>query len=313
MTLWLYHKIDSVFKRDPETKHRTFLVGQWSRPEFGYLADLAWDGTEKVDGTNVRIHLTDGAFYVGGRTERADLPKPLTASLDEVGERALAELPSGLTLYGEGYGAKIQKGGGDYRQDQGFILFDVMTSDGMFLQRADVEDIAGKIGVPVTPVLFRGSLWDAIADLEDPAVAPWSKVAEQPIPVEGYVLRPQVELRNRQGQRVITKLKVRDFRAARDEIEDVAQQRDLWKSEYDRVTAEVERLRGMLGEDRKALVAHIEGARAEVDRLNAVNHGLTAEVETLRERNNELHARTWEAEEVASELRAVRGEIERNR
>ena len=34
-------------------------------------------------------------------------------------------------MYGEGYGAKIQKGGGNYRQDQDFVLFDVLllTSD----------------------------------------------------------------------------------------------------------------------------------------------------------------------------------------
>ena len=50
-----YHKIQSLFLRDPATQHRTFLHGQWSMPEFEYLADLEWTFTEKVDGTNIRV------------------------------------------------------------------------------------------------------------------------------------------------------------------------------------------------------------------------------------------------------------------
>lgn len=34
-----YPKIDSVFMRDPETRHKTFIMGAFARPEFEYLAD----------------------------------------------------------------------------------------------------------------------------------------------------------------------------------------------------------------------------------------------------------------------------------
>ena len=47
-----YHKIQTVFKRDPETNHRTLLEGQYSMPEFEYLANNQWVFTEKIDGTN---------------------------------------------------------------------------------------------------------------------------------------------------------------------------------------------------------------------------------------------------------------------
>lgn len=50
-----YHKIQSVYMRDPATKHRTFLIGEWAVPAFGYLANNLWQWTEKIDGTNVRV------------------------------------------------------------------------------------------------------------------------------------------------------------------------------------------------------------------------------------------------------------------
>ncbi len=34
-----YHKIQSVFKRDAKNNHKTFLLGEYSRPEFEYLKD----------------------------------------------------------------------------------------------------------------------------------------------------------------------------------------------------------------------------------------------------------------------------------
>ncbi|KKL53664.1 hypothetical protein LCGC14_2273140, partial [marine sediment metagenome] len=52
--------------------------------------------------------------------------------------------PYPITLYGEGYGARIQKGGGDYRKggDVSFRLFDVLIGE-TWLRRVDVEDVAG--------------------------------------------------------------------------------------------------------------------------------------------------------------------------
>ncbi len=67
----LYPKIQSMFKRDPANNHRTFLDGEWADPAFGYLADLTWTATEKVDGTNMRLHIgTEGGYTIGGRVLR---------------------------------------------------------------------------------------------------------------------------------------------------------------------------------------------------------------------------------------------------
>ena len=207
----LYHKIQSVFKRDPENNHKTFLIGQWSEDSFRYLADNVWVATEKIDGTNTRIHISadpeaDG-FYIGGRTERADLHPDLASHLHEIGQRA--DHLAGLTLYGEGYGAGIQKGGGNYRPDKGFILFDVLAVESnMWLQREDVRDIAKQLDIPYAQTAWIGTLNDAVKWFADGRAVPSAELDGE---AEGWVLRPEVELRDRRGNRVITKLKVRDF------------------------------------------------------------------------------------------------------
>jgi hypothetical protein len=50
-----YHKIQTVFKRDPSNNYKTLLEGEFAIPEFGYLQDNEWVFTEKVDGTNIRV------------------------------------------------------------------------------------------------------------------------------------------------------------------------------------------------------------------------------------------------------------------
>lgn len=209
----LYHKIDSVYLRDPDNKFKTFLAGKYARPEFDYLADLKWIWTEKVDGTNIRIHIEGepdlGAFSIGGRTERSEIHPKLYEQLSDIGGRATGLVLGGLTLFGEGYGAGIQKGG-VYRPDMGFILFDVaVTSTGLFLDRENVADIARKLGVPVVPVIGLGSLPQAVSNVWERSIE--SALADDPSRIEGLVMRPATEVRDRLGHRIITKVKIKDF------------------------------------------------------------------------------------------------------
>lgn len=37
-----YHKIQTVFKRNPATNYKTLLMYEWSKPEFEYLAKNQW-------------------------------------------------------------------------------------------------------------------------------------------------------------------------------------------------------------------------------------------------------------------------------
>jgi len=54
-----YHKISTVFKRDPENNFKTLLFGEFATPELEYLQDNMWVFTEKVDGTNKVEEITD--------------------------------------------------------------------------------------------------------------------------------------------------------------------------------------------------------------------------------------------------------------
>jgi hypothetical protein len=70
-----YHKINSLYKRSPDGKK--MLFGEYSQPEFEYLADNIWVFTEKVDGTNIRV-MWDGTYLrFGGKTDNAQIPAKL--------------------------------------------------------------------------------------------------------------------------------------------------------------------------------------------------------------------------------------------
>lgn len=204
-----YHKIQTLFKRDMENNGKKLIEGQWTLPEFEFLACNTWVFTEKVDGTNIRIMFKSGEVTFGGKTEAAQIPAQLITRLNErflpLATKMNEVFGCDACLYGEGYGAKIQKAGASYRADQDFVLFDVKVGD-WWLQRQDVEDIASKLGIDVVPIIGGGSLHDAVAWAKDGITSNWG-----PFQAEGIVARPKVELKTRNGQRIITKIKCKDF------------------------------------------------------------------------------------------------------
>lgn len=207
-----YHKIQSIFKRDMTSKRKTLIEGAWTLPEFEYLAGNVWTFTEKVDGTNIRVIFKDGAIAFGGRTEDAQIPAQLVGRLNERFLPLAARLgevfaDGAAVLYGEGYGAKIQKDGGNYRADQDFVLFDVRVGQ-WWLQRADVHDVAQKLGLDVVPVIGEGTLHDAVAWAKRGIRSTWGDFE-----AEGIVARPKTELNTRSGHRLVAKIKCRDFAA----------------------------------------------------------------------------------------------------
>ena len=203
-----YHKIQTVFKRDPETRHKTLIEGDYSIPEFKFLKDNEWVFTEKVDGTNIRIMIND-AITFGGKTDNAQIPSFLLNWLNEKflsqKDFMLRNFPGGTCLYGEGYGAKIQKGGGNYRQDQSFVLFDVRIGE-WWLKRDDVHDVANKLKIESVPVIGYGTLTEMVEKTRNGFNSIWGDFL-----AEGIVARPKTELFSRNGNRIITKIKYKDF------------------------------------------------------------------------------------------------------
>lgn len=205
-----YHKIETLFERAMDGSKK-LILGQWRNPTVEFLKDNIWHFTEKIDGTNIRVHWDGHKVTFGGRTERAQIPAKLVTFLndtfggeenEQVFEQKFGE--NTVTLYGEGYGAGIQKGG-LYRSDVSFILFDVQVGD-VWLTRESVEDIAAALGIDVVPCLGRGTLQDAVDFVR---TKPQSCIGTAPM--EGIVARPMVEVLDRMGRRVIVKIKVKDF------------------------------------------------------------------------------------------------------
>lgn len=205
-----YHKIQTIFKRDMSNKNKKLIEGDWTMPEFEYLANNIWTFTEKVDGTNIRVIFKDGKITFGGRTDDAQIPAQLVTRLNErflpLADKLVYLFWDGAVLYGEGYGAKIQKGGGNYRPDQDFVLFDVKCGE-WWLQRDDVLDVAINFGVDVVPIIGEGTLYSAVTHAKRGILSTWG-----PFQAEGIVARPKTELKTRSGHRLIAKIKCRDFR-----------------------------------------------------------------------------------------------------
>ena len=206
-----YHKIEAVFKRDEQTKK---VIEQYRNPTVEFLKDNIWQFTEKVDGTNIRVHWDGHKVEFGGRTDRAEIPKSLLEKLEElfggheneeIFEQKFGE--NEVILFGEGYGPKIQNGG-LYRDDVSFILFDVQVGD-LWLERKNVEDIAKTFNIDIVPIIFEDTLTKAIEYVK---TNPDSVIAKNGAKMEGLVGRPKVELLDRRGNRLIVKVKWEDMK-----------------------------------------------------------------------------------------------------
>lgn len=224
-----YRKIETLFNRNPDNM-RHVVLGELRDAAFG-LVDR-WLVTEKIHGVNARVIYENGVVRIGGKTDDASMPmflhdvlvekfsvtslSSVWPSLAEVGGPAIHPR---VVLYGEGYGPKIQKGGGNYRSDPGFRIFDVAVwgDDGhggewwWWLNWSNVEDVAAKLGVDTVPVLADAATTDeAIALVRQPSVVA-SVEGSANVEHEGIVCRTDPLLFTRRGERLIWKLKGRDL------------------------------------------------------------------------------------------------------
>ncbi len=209
-----YHKIQTVFLRSPETNFKQLMEGHWALPEFETLKDIPWTWTEKIDGTNIRIMWNGSEVRFGGKTDDAHIPTFLLNVLQqkftvEAMKRIFTDATE-VCLYGEGYGNKIQKDGNRYiALGTDFILFDVKVGN-FWLSRENVEDVANKLQIDIVPIIGTGSLLEAVDFVKRGYTSTISH--DKNHIAEGLIMKPKVDLFNRQGQRIIAKIKFRDFK-----------------------------------------------------------------------------------------------------
>ena len=207
-----YNKIETLWKRDMDGTKK-LLEGEFRNPTVEFLKDNIWQFTEKVDGTNIRVYWDGHTISFGGRTDRAQIPTQLldyllttfkTNEAEQIFEEKFGETP--VILFGEGYGPKIQKGGGLYRDTVSFILFDVYIS-GNYQSRETVEDVAKSFGIDVVPIILEGTIQEGVDFVK---THPDSTMGTAKM--EGLVGRPKVEMKDRCGKRIIVKIKWEDFK-----------------------------------------------------------------------------------------------------
>ena len=205
-----YEKIETLYVRDDKTKK--LVEGKFRNETVELLKDIDWEFTEKIDGTNIRIYWDGHKVSYYGRTDKAQIPSQLMNRLielfggdinEEMFEQKFGDMP--VMLIGEGYGAKIQKVGGDYRADNDFILFDVCIN-GNYQSRESVKEIANYFNIDIVPTIMIGRLQDGVDYVKS---KPKSKIGNADS--EGLVARPLKELKDRTGNRIIVKIKVKDF------------------------------------------------------------------------------------------------------
>jgi hypothetical protein len=205
-----YHKIKTVHLRDDKT-HK--LTDKFRDETVEYLKDNEWVFTEKIDGTNIRVCWNGIDVSLFGRSDNAQIPKPLTAKLNELfmgneNEQMFEQKfnEQSVILFGEGYGDKIQSGR-DYSPTQEFILFDVKINN-IYLDRDSVDNIANYFGISSVPIIDEcKTIEEAINYVK---TNPQSYLGTKNM--EGVVGTPKMRLLDLKGERVIVKIKNKDYK-----------------------------------------------------------------------------------------------------
>ena len=216
-----YPKINTLFKRD---EHNIIIPKQFTLEEFEYLKNLKWECTEKIDGTNIHVDLikigldTNPEMFIRGRTESAVIPNHLNNKLKELFNSDFLceyfsknkhDIPFNISIFGEGFGYKIQNGGNYIKDSVDFILFDI-NIDGIWLKRESLEQIAKDLNLKIVPLIGYMTIDEAIKYVDNGFK---STIAEnKDYDAEGLVLKTPCGLKDRMGNKIITKIKTKDFR-----------------------------------------------------------------------------------------------------
>lgn len=208
-----YHKIDSLYIRGKDKK---MIFGTFSNPLFEFLNNNVWEFTEKLNGTNIRINWNNFDINFSGKTNNSQIPSKLVdylikkfydkkkLFLDMFSEKK-------VEIFGEGIGCGISEpDGSKYNVTKtgtgvDFVIFDIKINDS-WLNREQIEDISVKFDVPFIPIFGYGNLSQLFNLVKNGFKSRFGDLI-----AEGIVARPKIELKDKDGKRIITKLKYKDF------------------------------------------------------------------------------------------------------
>ena len=218
-----YSKINTLYKRHTDGPLKNCIIpGDYSDAETELLKDLKWKWYEKIDGTNMSYYLhkngNDYDFEIHGKTPKAVIPPHLLKKMQTLltKEDLLAyftkdgEPPvDDIEIFGEGYGMKIQTGGNYIKDDVDFIVFDIKIGKWWLSQDA-VDVIAAALGLKRVPYVGEMTIGEAEEMVKKGFK---SAIAEnRDYDAEGLVGHAPMDLRKRNGERILVKIKTCDYR-----------------------------------------------------------------------------------------------------
>lgn len=219
-----YHHIDAPTKQDDEYgrehKKRKLIIphlfalgsnqdGIYRDPMVAFLADNDWEIRRKVDGENIRIRWDGEQALWNGKTNAFQCSLEFHEYMDNTFLEEIFEEKFGrdkeVIIFGEKMGPKTQ--GNELGLDKDEIIIYDVCIDGYWLDKWSVKSIADYFNVRT------------VYDLMGPDVQhPWrlpmiiNAVAHgQFEDWEGIVAVPMVECRDQKGNRVIVKVKNKDY------------------------------------------------------------------------------------------------------
>ncbi|MGL5730527.1 MAG: RNA ligase family protein [Bacteroidales bacterium] len=212
-----YDKINTLYKRDMSKGRKgKIIIGSYANNEIEYLKDCIWECTEKIDGTNIGIIFDGGTVEFQGRTKKTNIPEHLLEKLKSI--FTIDKLKDVFTttenesvevvLFGEGFGTKIQNGENYIPNGVSFILFDIFVN-GWWLTRDAIERIAKDLNISTVPLIGYYTLSEAE---EIVSKGFKSTIAHNNGYIaEGLVCKPMYCLKDRKGNRIMTKIKHVDY------------------------------------------------------------------------------------------------------
>ena len=209
-----YQKIQTVWLREGNKKKGKLIDFDWSKPEFNLLQNINWVGTEKIYGENIRVLWDGEKVLFKGKTDTIEdnvnliLLEYLKETFTVEKMKHCFHNSNNVCIYGEGFGYAIHHGEKYLKDTVSFRLIDVNISN-WWLIRTAKEDIAKKININIVPIVTHGNLICAINYVRNGFKSTISE--DSTLIAEGLVLEPAIQLFNRKGERIITKIKYKDF------------------------------------------------------------------------------------------------------
>lgn len=211
----VYHHINAPTIQDDEWgkthKKRKLIIESgcgYRTKALEYLCYQEWNFKRKIDGANLRVQWNGEQALWNGKSNSFACGANLTEYMNETFLEEIFEEKFGrdkvVTLFGEHMGPKVQGNELGLKKDE-FILYDV-NIDGTWLDMNGIRETAEYFKIRTVYDLMDNeypydTLDELIRRVSSGEFAQW----------EGIVATPEVELRDQNGQRIIVKIKNRDY------------------------------------------------------------------------------------------------------